>query len=284
MFDRKRIIFALFIFIGMTIASLIVTFWFADAATVIQPEKRLLAPSIEHWFGTDDFGRDLFTRTLLAAKVSIFIGGVVALLSTVIGMIIGLLSGYYEKADFLIMRVIDGFLAFPSLLLALALVAALGGSLTNIIIALTFTFSPFMARIVRSSVLQIKNMPYIEAAKVTGVGDFVIMFRYILPNVLTPIIVQGTFVFAKAILAEAALSFLGVGMDPTVASWGSMLEEAQIYMTIAPWTSIFPGLAIVITVFSLNILGDGARKMLDPHAVRRRKRRNFFRKPKPVEV
>src|SRR5690625_3215044 len=116
----------------MTIASLIVTFWFADAATVIQPEKRLLAPSIEHWFGTDDFGRDLFTRTLLAAKVSIFIGGVVALLSTVIGMIIGLLSGYYEKADFLIMRVIDGFLAFPSLLLALALVAALGGSLTNI--------------------------------------------------------------------------------------------------------------------------------------------------------
>src|SRR5699024_8105851 len=150
----------------------------------------------------------------------------------------GLIAGYYKKAEFIIMRIIDGMLAFPALLLALALVAALGGSVTNIIIALTFAFWPVMTRIVRSAVLQVNNIQYIEAAKTTGTGDVVMLFRYILPNVLSPIIVQGTFIFAKAIPAEAALSFLGVGVDPSTPRWGTMLQESQVYITIAPWFSV----------------------------------------------
>lgn len=286
MLKSKRILTAFILLTIIIVSSLIASMMMSDAAGTIYGDQRLFAPSAEFLFGTDHFGRDLFARTLVAAKVSIYVGGIVALLSTIIGTGLGLISGYYRAADFVLMRVIDGFLAFPSLLLALALVAALGGSLTNIIIALTFTFSPLMARIVRSSVLQVSNVQYIEAAKVTGVHDIVIMTRYILPNILTPIIVQGTFVFAKAILAEAALSFLGVGIDPTLATWGNMLQESQIYLSVAPWTSIFPGLAIVVTVFALNLFGDGVRDVLNPQSYTRRVKKNkkSVRKTKPIQA
>lgn len=262
----------------MTIATITADLWLPISPSFIDPTQRLLPPSGEYWFGTDDFGRDIFARTIVAARVSLLIGVIVAILSTVLGTITGLVSGYYRKADFIIMRIIDGMLAFPALLLALALVAALGGSITNIIIALTFAFWPVMARIVRSTVLQVNNIQYIEAAKTTGTGDFTIILRYVLPNVLSPIIVQGTFVFARAILAEAALSFLGVGIDPSIPTWGNMLKEAQIFISIAPWFSIFPGIAILITVLALNVLGDGLRDAFDPYSAKQKKRRKSWLK------
>lgn len=280
MFKKKRNVVSISVLSMITIATLTASFWLPHSPSYIDPDFRLLEPSATYWFGTDDFGRDIFARTVVAAKVSLFVGIVVAVASTLLGTLIGLLSGYYRKADFLMMRVIDGMLAFPSLLLALALVAALGGSIVNIIVALTFAFSPVMARIVRSAVLQINNVQYIDAAKITGTSDIIILFRYILPNIITPIIVQGTFIFAKAILAEAALSFLGVGVDPTIPTWGNMLQEAQIYISIAPWFSIFPGLAIVFTVFLLNILGDGLRDALDPHAKKVKSRKSLLKKLK----
>lgn len=283
MFYKKRNVISLALLLLITTATLTAQFWLPHASTLINPDDRLLGPSTTYWFGTDDFGRDIFARTVVAAKVSLLIGVTVAVISTVTGTVIGLIAGYYRKADFFVMRVIDGMLAFPSLLLALALVAALGGNMVNIIVALTLAFSPVMARVVRSAVLQINQVPYIDAAKTTGTSDFVILFRYMLPNIITPIIVQGTFVFAKAILAEAALSFLGVGIDPTVPTWGTMLQEAQIYITIAPWYSIFPGIAIVVTVFSLNILGDGMRDAFNPYTKKLKKqRKRMIKKPKIV--
>lgn len=266
MFRKKRNLLAVGVLFLLTIATITANLWLQVSPAYIDPDLRLLSPSGQHWFGTDNFGRDIFARTIVAARVSLLVGVVVAVVSTVLGTAIGLVAGYYKKADFLIMRIVDGMLAFPALLLALALVAALGGSVTNIIIALTFAFTPVMARIVRSTVLQVNNIQYIEAARTTGTGDLVILFRYILPNVLSPIIVQGTFIFAKAILAEAALSFLGVGVNPSTPTWGNMLQEAQIYISIAPWFSIFPGIAIVITVLALNVLGDGLRDAFDPYS------------------
>ncbi|MFD2760278.1 ABC transporter permease [Lentibacillus juripiscarius] len=271
MLRKKRNLLALTVLFLITAATLTASLWLPVSPSDIDTEKQLLGPSAEHWFGTDNFGRDIFARTVVAARVSLLVGAVTALLSTVLGTVTGLIAGYYKKADFIIMRIIDGMLAFPALLLALALVAALGGSVVNIIIALTFAFWPVMTRIVRSAVLQINNVQYIEAAKTTGERDPVILSRYMLPNVLSPIIVQGTFIFAKAILAEAALSFLGVGVDPSTPTWGNMLQESQVYITIAPWFSIFPGIAIVLTVLPLNILGDGLRDAFDPHSKSRKK-------------
>ncbi|THE09378.1 ABC transporter permease [Bacillus timonensis] len=265
MFKKKRNLIALGILVLLTVGTITASWWLPVSPSKMDSAQRLLAPSGKYWFGTDHFGRDIFGQTVVASRISLLVGLSVALISTVLGTITGLIAGYYKKADFLIMRIIDGMLAFPSLLLALALVAALGGSVTNIIIALSFSFFPVMTRIVRSAVLQINSIQYIEAAKTSGVSDPVILTRYVLPNVLSPIIVQGTFIFAKAILAEAALSFLGVGVEPSTPTWGNMLQESQIYISIAPWFSIFPGISIVITVLALNILGDGLRDAFDPH-------------------
>lgn len=278
MFKKKRNLIGAGFLLMLLIATVTASWWLPNSSSIIDSTQRLLPPSGDNWFGTDHFGRDIFGQTVLAARVSLIVGFSVAVIATLLGTITGLISGYYKKADFIIMRVIDGMLAFPSLLLALALVAALGGSVTNIIIALSFAFWPVMTRIVRSSVLQINSLQYIDAAKTSGVSDPVILLRYILPNVLSPIIVQGTFIFAKAILAEAALSFLGVGVEPSIPTWGNMLQESQIYISIAPWFSIFPGIAIVITVLALNILGEGIRDAFDPHTkgkVKKRKRRQI---------
>lgn len=272
MYKRKGPVFAAILLMTIMIAALTVNYWIPEGYLSIDSSNRLLKPSFTHWFGTDHFGRDLFGLTISAAKVSIFVGFVVALVATLLGTVTGLIAGYYKKIDFIIMRIIDGMLAFPSLLLALALVAALGGSISNIIIALSLSFWPAMTRIVRSQVLQVCELQYIEAAKMSGENDGVILVKYVLPNVLSPIIVQGTFIFAKAILAEAALSFLGAGVNPSIPTWGNMLQEAQIYMTIAPWYSIFPGLAIVITVLLLNIIGENIRHLFDPRATKSKKK------------
>lgn len=281
----KRNLLSAGLLLLITIATLTSNWWLPVSPSNIDPTQRLLGPSGEHWFGTDHFGRDVFARTIAAARVSLLVGGVVAVLSIVLGTITGLLAGYYKKADFLIMRIIDGMLAFPSLLLALALVAALGGSVTNIVIALTIAFWPGLTRIVRSSVLQINNLQYIEAAKTSGISDPAILVKYILPNILSPIIVQGTFVFARAILSEAALSFLGVGVNPSIPTWGNMLQESQIYISMAPWFSIFPGLAILLTVLAINFLGEGLREEFDPNSKMRKKRiKGFFKLRKQTHV
>ncbi|MFT8311497.1 MAG: ABC transporter permease [Sporolactobacillus sp.] len=273
---KKRILIAAGILILLLLASVTSSLWLPHSPTRIEASQRLQGMSAHYWFGTDHFGRDVFARTVAAARISFFIGVAVAFISTLLGTLVGLFSGYYRKIDFVMMRIIDGMMAFPSLLLALALVAALGGSMTNIIIALSFSYFPQMTRVIRSAVLKVKQSQFIEAAVTTGTGQLTILFRYLLPNVVSPIIVQATFTFAKAILAEAALSFLGLGINPSIPTWGNMLQEAQDYITMAPWLCIFPGIAIVITVLSLNILGDGLRDLLDPH--RTKSFRQFKRK------
>jgi peptide/nickel transport system permease protein len=239
--------------------------WVPYSPSRIEPAQRLLAPSGEHWFGTDHFGRDIFSRVVYAGRVSLMVGLAVAIVTTALGIIAGLLAGYYRRVDNILMRLVDGLMAFPSILLALALVAALGGTLANVVVALSLAAWPIMTRVVRSSTLQLRELQFIEAARTIGTKNLSILSRHILPNSLTPIIVQATFVFAEAILAEATLSFLGLGIRPPTPTWGNMLGESRTFLTVAPWFSIFPGLAIVSAVLALNIFGDMLRDMLDPH-------------------
>ena len=242
--------------------------WTAYSPAQMNPSQRLLGPSAHYWFGTDNFGRDIFSRVVFAGRVSLTVGLATAILATALGTVAGLFAGYFRRVDDVLMRVVDGLMAFPSIILALALVAALGGSLVNVIIALAMTTAPIMTRVVRSSTLQLREFQFIEAAVATGTKKIDILFRHILPNAVTPIIVQATFIFAEAILAEAALSFLGLGVKPPTPTWGNILGESRSYLTIAPWFSIFPGIAIVVTVLALNVFGDMLRDMLDPHTAR----------------
>ncbi|MFT8879523.1 MAG: ABC transporter permease [Oenococcus sp.] len=231
----------------------------------MNPINRLAAPSASHIFGTDNMGRDLFSRVIYAGRISLIIGLSVSVISTLLGVLIGLLAGYFPKLDAIVMRIIDGIMAFPALLLALGLVAALGGSIFNIIIAITIAYTPVMTRIVRSSTLQVKKTDYVLAARSMGASTPSILARDILPNIVSPIFVQLTFTFAEAILLEAALSFLGVGINPPTPTWGNILGDSRLYIEMSPWFSIFPGLAIVLTVLALNVLGDGLREFLDPN-------------------
>ena len=250
----------------LAVATVTASLWVSHSPSDITPVERLRSPSWDHWFGTDHFGRDVFSRVIYGARVSLTVGFVVAVLSTVLGAITGLIAGYYRRVDGIIMRIIDGVMAFPAILLAIALVAALGASLVNVIAALTFAFWPIMTRVVRASTLQLREMQYVEAARAVGSRDASILVTGVLFNALTPVIVQATFIFAESVLAEAALSFLGLGVDPTTPTWGNMLGESRTYLVNAPWSSIFPGLAIAITVLALNVFGDMLRDMLDPHA------------------
>lgn len=268
-FGRHRIVglCAAAVLVVLVLASFTAPLWTPHSPDDIAPANRLLGPTGEYWFGTDNFGRDIFTRVVYAGRISLVVGAAVAVLATAFGTVAGLATGYFRRVDDVLMRFVDGLMAFPSIILALALVAALGGSLTNVIAALAVTNWPIMTRVVRSSTLQLREFQFIESAVASGTRSFGIMFRQILPNAVTPIIVQATFIFAEAILAEATLSFLGLGVPPPTATWGNMLGESRVYLTNAPWMSIFPGLAIVVTVLALNIFGDMLRDMLDPHSV-----------------
>lgn len=267
--SRKRMIgiAAGCVLLLVALAAATASWWAPYSPNASAPANRLLAPSGTHWFGTDNFGRDIFTRVVYAGRISLVVGAAVAVLATAFGMVAGLTTGYFRRVDDVLMRLVDGLMAFPSIILALALVAALGGSLTNVIIALAVTNWPIMTRVVRSSTLQLREFQFIESAVASGTRSFGIMFRQILPNALTPIIVQATFIFAEAVLAEATLSFLGLGVPPPTATWGNMLGESRVYLVNAPWMSVFPGLAIVVTVLALNIFGDMLRDLLDPHSV-----------------
>lgn len=227
--------------------------------------ERLMAPNSKHWLGTDEFGRDIFARLIHGARVSLKVGILAVSLAIVLGGILGAISGFYGgKIDNIIMRIMDIFLAVPSILLAIAIVSALGPSIINLMIAISVSSVPRYARIVRASVLSIRDQEFVEAAKAIGASNTRIIFKHIIPNSLAPVIVQGTLGVASAILSTAGLSFIGLGIQPPDPEWGSMLSGGRQYLRYAWWVTTFPGVAIMITILSLNLLGDGLRDALDP--------------------
>ncbi|WP_089176101.1 ABC transporter permease [Bosea sp. AS-1] len=226
--------------------------------------NRLKPPSATYWFGTDEFGRDIFSRMLYAGRLSLSVGAAVVVLSSLIGVTLGLLAGFFKRLDTPIARLIDAMMAFPDILLAIALVAALGPSLITVIVALSIVYAPRLARIVRAATLVTRELPYVEAARAFGNTTFRIMTRHVLLNLVSPISVQATFIFASAMLAEAGLSFLGLGVSPEIPTWGTMIAAGRQYIGQADWMTYFPGFAIVLAVLSLQMLGDGLRDMLDP--------------------
>jgi peptide/nickel transport system permease protein len=241
----------------------------AGAIGGVDPQRldvkaRLAAPSALHWFGTDDVGRDVWSRVIHGARLSMLVGGSVVLFAVVAGLFFGLLGGYHPALDNVLMRIMDGLMAFPGIILAIALMASLGPSVMNVIVALGVVYVPRVARIVRGSVLVIRETPYVEAARALGVPDGAVLIRHVLPNCLSPVIVQVTFIFAAAVLGEAALSFLGVGIPPQIPSWGNVLGEGRLYLQQAPWLTLFPGAAIMACILGLNLFGDGLRDLLDP--------------------
>jgi len=225
---------------------------------------RLLPPGPAHPFGTDEFGRDILSRTLYGARLSLVVGALVTLLATTAGIVVGLAAGSNPRADRILMRIMDGLMAFPDVLLAIGLMASLGPSVRNVILSLGFVYTPRIARVVRAAVLVVVRQEYVEAARAVGASHSRILARHILVNCASPVIVQATFITAYAMLGEAALSFLGVGVPPQVPTWGGIISAGQVYLRQAPWISIFPGTAIVLSVLALNLLGDGLRDFLDP--------------------
>ena len=262
---------ALAVLAAVTLAALLAPVLGLPAPDRIDMARRLAPPGPGHALGTDNFGRDILSRVVYSGRVSLLIGLGVMAASTAAGTLVGLAAGYYRRVDAVGMRILDGLMSVPAILLALALVAALGVGARNEIIAIALVYFPRTARIVRGSTLQIKQRAFVEAAVALGEGDARILVAHILRNALTPLIVQSTFVFAEAILADAALSFLGLGVRPPAPTWGNMLDDAHIYIETAPWFVVFPGVAIVLTVLSLNLVGDALRDLADPHAVAARR-------------
>jgi peptide/nickel transport system permease protein len=237
--------------------------------TYLDPGIRLQGPSADHPLGTDDGGRDVFSRVIHGGRISLLIGVSVTAAAALLGSLLGLLSGYYARLDTPIMRTMDGLMAFPSILLAIAIMASLGPSAVNVFIALVVVYTPTIARLVRSTTLVTKQQPFVESARSIGMTNRAILLRYVFPNGLSPLIVQCTFVVAFAIISEASLSFLGAGVDPETPTWGNMLRDGQRVLQRSWWLALFPGTALVLTVLTLNLLGDALRDALDPRAQRR---------------
>lgn len=267
---RRLIRHRLAMFGAVVLLSVLVMGIFGPAITPYDPNgmdfsNRFANPSFQHWMGTDDFGRDIFSRIIIGARVSLQVGFVAVSVATLVGTALGLIAGYSARlTDEIIMRAVDVLFAIPAILLAIAIVAALGKGIGNAMIAIGIVYIPIFARIARGAVLGIRNEEFIIAAKAMGAGDMRILITHVLPNVLSPIIVEITLSLAFAILAEAALSFFGLGTQPPDPSWGRMLSEGRDFFRQSGWMGVFPGLAIFFTVMGFNFIGDGLRDALDP--------------------
>ncbi|OOG45396.1 ABC transporter permease [Polaromonas sp. A23] len=262
---RRRIVLAA----AITLVVVVLVSLFAGPLSGLDPNEtavsqRLSQPSTAHLLGTDELGRDLFARIAFGGRYSLTIALLTAVGSIVAGTLIGLIAGFFRRLDAPVSRVVDAMMSFPDILLAIALVGILGPSMLNVVFALVLVYTPRVARVVRASTLVVRELLFVEAARAVGVSTLRILWRHILPNLMSPILVQASFIFAYAILAEAALSFLGVGVPPEIPTWGTMVAGSQQYAHQALWIVLFPGLAIILTALSLQLLGDGIRDLLDP--------------------
>jgi peptide/nickel transport system permease protein len=249
------------LFLGCALGADLIAFY---PPLKLDPGNRLQPPSAAHWLGTDEFGRDEASRIIYGARVSMAVGLIVVGLCSVIGITLGLLAGYYRRADAVVMRVLDGLMAFPGILLAIAIAAALRPSVSTVIVALTFVEVPRFARVMRAPVLAAKEAVFVDAARVIGCTDLRILTRHLLPNTISPLIVQATFTFAQVILTEASLSFLGAGVPPPTPSWGGMLSDARTVMRDASWLTLVPAVVVASVTMAFNLFGDGLRDALDP--------------------
>ena len=253
---------------GMLLAALLAP-WIAGDPYSMKPVQRFKPPSDTLWFGTDNLGRDVYARTIYGARVSLVVGLSVALVAVSIGLVIGLLAGFFRPVEAVVMRLMDGLMAIPAILLAIALVSLFKGSVLIVIIAIVIPEVPRVARLVRSVVLTTREQPYVEAAVASGSRVRKILWRHILPSTFPPLIVQATYICASAILIEAGLSFLGAGTPPEIPTWGNMIASSRSYLARAPWTVFCPGLALALVVLAVNLVGDGLRDRLDPRIARR---------------
>jgi peptide/nickel transport system permease protein len=262
------------IFIGGVLLALLIAIallgpWLVGDPFRQAPINRLRAPSERFWFGTDQFGRDIFSRTVHGSRVSLIVGLSVAAFASLIGLGVGLLCGYFKRVDGVIMRVMDGIMAIPTILLAIALITLTRPGLGIVIVAIVIPEVPRVVRVVRSIVLSIRSQPYVESAIAGGTRNVKLLVRHILPNTLAPLIVQATYVCASAMLIEAGLSFLGAGVPPEIPSWGNIIAQGRTFFQIAPWSILIPGAFLAVTVLAVNMLGDGLRDRLDPRLARR---------------
>ena len=246
----------------MVVAAVAAPLWWTGDPLQMKPVQRLRPPSAERWFGSDHFGRDVYTRTIYGARISLSVGAAVSVVSLALGTTLGLVIGFYRRLDAVVMRIMDGLMAIPAILLALALMALMRGSVRNVIIALVIPEIPRVIRLVRASVLSLREHTMVEAARALGVGTPRILLLYILPALVAPLIVQATYIGASAILFEAYLSFLGAGTPPHIPSWGNIMAEGKTYVQLAFWIILFPGMFLALTVLAINLVGDGLRDLL----------------------
>lgn len=264
LFRRRLVFFAFVALLLIVLLALFAPLVAPYSPTGMRVANRLKPPSALHWFGTDEFGRDILSRIIHGGRASLGIGMAVVAASMLAGATLGLVAGYFRSLDAIIMRGVDAMMSLPDILLAIFLVAVLGASAGNVVLALAIVYTPRVVRVVRGSTLVVRELPFVEAARTLGVSTWRILTRHILLNVASPILVQATFIFAYAVLAEAGLSFLGAGVPPEIPTWGTMIAAGQQFADRAVWVVLFPGLAIVLSALCLQLLGDGLRDMLDP--------------------
>ena len=257
------------VLLAIVLGALFAPFMGTVDPTALAPARRLRPPSPDNWLGTDHLGRDIWSRMVFGARVSVTVGVSVAVLSIVIGLFIGLFSGFIRWLDPIVMRIMDGLMAIPGILLAIALVSVSGASMITVIAAITVPEVPRVVRLVRSVVLSVREEPYVEAAISVGTPLPLILWRHVVPNCVPPLIVQATYVCASAMLTEAILSFLGAGTPPIIPSWGNMVAEARLLFQIAPMNLMYPGIALAVTILAVNVLGDALRDRLDPKLAKR---------------